>query len=66
MKEMKLYQRNGYAYFWDRNIRLWTVYPIGKDGLRIEHDEKGDPIECEYFPNRDALNKFLNRNSIFK
>lgn len=58
--EMQLYKKDGFAYFWDRNIRLWTCYPIDNEGNRIEWDENENPIECEYFPNKNRLDYFLN------
>jgi hypothetical protein len=57
---METSQKNGFEYFWDANIRLWTVYPIDSKGKRVEWDELGKPIEAEYFPNRKLLDKFLN------
>lgn len=32
---MKTYEDNGFRYFWDYHIKMWTIYPIDKDGNQI-------------------------------
>jgi hypothetical protein len=54
---MKQYFKNGYAYFYDTNIRLWTLYPVDANGNRIEWDSNDNPIEAEYFTNKKELEK---------
>lgn len=29
---MKTYEDNGFRYFWDYHIKMWTIYPIDKEG----------------------------------
>ncbi len=58
---MKLYFKYDYAFFFDRNIRFWTLYPVDKEHNRIEHDSLGNPIEALYFNNKNQLFLFLNR-----
>lgn len=60
MRAMPIYTEGGYSYFYDYHIGLWTVYPVDEQGDRIEHDIKGDPIECTYFNNRRELEIFMN------
>ena len=52
---MKTYRKNGYEYFWDKNYKHWVLYPIDKNGNRIEWDENENPIESEYFNNKKEL-----------
>lgn len=59
---MKLHTSNGFSFFYDTSIKLWTLYPVNVSGERIEHDNLGNPIECQYFNNRTEVNKFLNNN----
>jgi hypothetical protein len=54
---MKQYFKNGYAYFYDTNIRLWTLYPVDANKNRIEWDGNDNPIEAEYFTNKKELEK---------
>lgn len=58
---MKAYIKNGYEYFYDTNIRLWTLYPVDQQGDRIEWDKNDNPIEAQYFNNRKELNKFFEQ-----
>lgn len=58
---MKTYQKNGFEYFWDTNIRMWTVYPIDNEGNRIEWDADGDPIEASYFRSRQGRDHYINQ-----
>jgi hypothetical protein len=57
---MKLHTTEKHAFFYDTNSQLWTLYPIDENKNRIEHDEKDNPIECEYFNNREELDKWLS------
>lgn len=57
---MKLYTKNGLAYFFDRSLRQWTLYPIDKDGNRIEWDSNDNPIEVKYFNNKTEVNNYTN------
>jgi len=45
---MVTYEDNGYRYYWDTNIKLWTIYPIDAAGNQIS---KG----CEYYGYRAQL-----------
>ena len=56
---MKTYQKNNHEYFYDINQRLWVMYPIDINGLRIEWDIKDNPIEVLYFVNKNQLNYYL-------
>jgi hypothetical protein len=56
---MKSYNKNGFEFFYDRSQKLWVVYPIDNIGNRIEWDAKDNPIEAQYFNNRNELNKCL-------
>lgn len=56
---MKAYVKKGYEYFYDTNIRSWTLYPVDEKGNRIEWDKNDNPIEAKYFYNRKELNKFF-------
>lgn len=56
---MKAYTSNGYEYFYDRFVKQWVLYPIDENGLRIEWDVNDNPIECQYFNNKQELNTFL-------
>lgn len=52
---MTTYQENGYRYFYDTHIKMWTVLKI---------DENGDQVGCaEYFNDRKQL---LANYQIFK
>jgi hypothetical protein len=51
-----------FEYFWDRNQRLWILYPIDENKNRIEWDSNDNPIECQYFNNKKELKQFLNKN----
>lgn len=57
---MKLYKKNGFEYFYDKSQKHWVLYPIDKEGNRIEWDNNEKPIEAIYFNNKIELNKFLN------
>jgi hypothetical protein len=57
--DMKTFQEKGFEFFWDKNQKLWVLYPIDKDMNRIEWDINDNPIECLYFNNRNELNVFL-------
>lgn len=57
---MKAHQKNGFEYFYDRNQKLWVLYPIDLNGNRIEWDANDNPIEAEYFVNK---NEVLNRTN---
>ena len=59
---MKTYQLNNHEYFWDKNQRLWVLYPVDENKNRIEWDENDNPIECQYFNNKKELKEFLNKN----
>ena len=56
---MKTYQKNNHEYFYDINQRLWVMYPIDINVLRIEWDIKDNPIEVLYFVNKNQLNYYL-------
>ena len=56
---MKTYQKNNHEYFYDINQRLWVMYPIDINGLRIEWDINDNPIEVLYFVNKNQLNYYL-------
>ena len=60
-KAMISRQRNGFEYFYDTTQRLWVVYPIDKEGNRIEWDSNDNPIEAEYFNNKKELNRKLKK-----
>ena len=32
---MKTYQDNNYQYFYDRNIRLWTIFKLDEKGCQV-------------------------------
>ena len=59
---MKAYQFNGFEYFYDNIQRLWVLYPIDSEGLRIEWDANENPIEAQYFNNKKELTNFLNKS----
>lgn len=61
MRTMNTYQRSGFEYFFDTNIRFWTLYPINPDGTRKEWGSNGEPIECEYFHNKKQMEKFFEK-----
>lgn len=50
-----------FEYFWDKNQRLWVLYPVDENKNRIEWDSNDDPIECQYFNNKTELKEFLNK-----
>ena len=56
---MNTYQKSGFEFFFDTNIRLWILYPIDEIGNRIEHDSEENPIEVLYFVNRKHINSWL-------
>ena len=56
---MKTYQKNNHEYFYDINQRLWVMYPIDINGLRIEWDINDNPLEVLYFVNKNQLNYYL-------
>jgi hypothetical protein len=58
---MKLHTKNGFAYFYDRTIKLWTLYPIDSEGNRIEWDANDNPIECEYFVTLAEVKSRINQ-----
>ena len=29
---MKTYEKNGYRWYWDFHLKLWTIYPIDSEG----------------------------------
>jgi len=60
---MKLYQKNGYEYFYDTYQRHWVVYPIDSNGNRIEWDINENPIEAIYYRTRKDLNYFFNNTT---
>ena len=60
---MKTYTKNGFEYFYDTNQKQWVVYPIDNLGNRIEWDVNDNPIEAEYFNNRQELNNWLNERN---
>ncbi len=56
---MKVHQKNGFEYFYDKFQKLWVLYPIDNTGNRIEWDNNDDPIESMYFNNKKELSEFL-------
>lgn len=57
---MKAHQKNGFEYFYDKNQKLWVLYPIDSEGNRIEWDANDNPIEAEYFNNKKELLNSIN------
>lgn len=60
--DMKTYQEDGYEYFYDRNIRQWTLYPIDGKGNRIEWNKDDLPIESEYFNKKSEVKTYIAHN----
>lgn len=56
---MRAYTKNGFEYFYDRYQKLWVLYPVDKNGNRIEWDKNDNPIEAQYFITRDQVEEFL-------
>ncbi len=56
---MNTYINKGFEYFYDKNQKLWVMYPINDNGDRIEWDSNDNPIESEYFNNKKELINFL-------
>lgn len=44
---MTTYEQDGYRYWYDTHIRMWTVLTIDENGDQVGH--------AEYFANRDQL-----------
>jgi hypothetical protein len=59
---MKSYKKKDFEFFYDTRQRQWVLYPINKIGERVDWDENENPIEAQYFNNREELNKFLKTN----
>jgi hypothetical protein len=54
---MKIYKEKlnekDFEYYWDSNVKSWTVYTVDLDGFQIEY-------EAEYFPNKKQLLESYN------
>lgn len=44
----KTYEHNGYRYYYDQSLRLWTIYKIDLIGNQISK-------EADYFVNKKEL-----------
>jgi len=60
---VKTHRKNGFEYFYDTNCKHWVLYPIDKNGNRIEWDKQDNPIESQYFINKKQLTTFLNTHN---
>jgi hypothetical protein len=60
---MKTYTKKGFEFFYDTCQKQWVVYPIDNLGNRIEWDVNDNPIEAEYFNNKQELNNWLNERN---
>lgn len=47
---MKTYIEFGHLYYYDTNIKLWTIYEIDKEGNQISR-------EADHYQNREQLKK---------
>ena len=47
---MITYKHNNLIYFYDHNIRSWTVYEVDKKGYQIN--------VADYYPNKKRLIKY--------
>lgn len=50
---MKTYQDNNYRYFYDTNIRLWTIYKVDEEGNQVEN-------EAYYFQNKKQMRQMYS------
>ncbi len=60
---MKTYTKKGFEFFYDTCQKQWVVYPIDNLCNRIEWDVNDNPIESEYFNNKQELNNWLNERN---
>lgn len=63
---MKTYTENGFQYFYDRYIKLWTVYPVDGEGVRVEFDENNDHIPADHYHNKSELLEHVSKQHSHK